>query len=129
MSQAEMQRGKAAHRQSDDVRLLFTEAVEHGEDIVGGASLGIRRDVLGYIGRREAARIESDRAIALAEVPQLRFEASDVAGELMHEDHRTAIAGLLEIQAYTIVRHRIGHRSPPSSVITLSSLQQRFNND
>ena len=113
MPQAEMQGGKAAHRQTDDMRLLLADRIEHGEDIVGGARLRIGRDLLGHVRRRKAARVEGNRAIALAEMPQLRLETPDVAGELVDEDHGTAAAGLLEIQAYAVICRRMRHQACP----------------
>src|SRR5690348_10559146 len=108
-----MQRREAAHRQPHDMRLLLADMIQHAEDIVGGAGLRIGRDLLRHIGRREAARIEGNCAIALAEMSELRLEAPDVAGELVDEDHRTAAAGLLEIQAHAVVRRCIGHQAGP----------------
>ena len=44
-----MQRGEAAHRQAHDMRLLFADRIEHGEDVIGGAGLRIGRHMLGHI--------------------------------------------------------------------------------
>ena len=41
MAEAEMQRGEAAHRQADDVRLVDLQMIEHGRDVVRGAGLRI----------------------------------------------------------------------------------------
>ena len=42
-----MQRGKAAHRQADDMRLVDLERVEHGADVVARPLLRIALAVFG----------------------------------------------------------------------------------
>src|SRR5581483_1648134 len=113
MPQTEMQRREAAHRQAHDMRLSLADMIEQAEDIVGGAGLRIGRDVLGHVGRRETPRVEGNRAVTLAEMSQLRLKTPDVAGELVHEDHGPAAAGLLEIQAYAVICGRMRHQACP----------------
>ena len=69
------------------MRLSLADMIEHGEDVIGGAGLRIGRNMLGHVRRRETARIEGDRAIALAEMAHLRLPAAPIAGEFMNEDH------------------------------------------
>src|ERR1700759_4950064 len=95
------------------MRLLLASHIEDGEDVVGRAGLRIGGNIFRHVGRREATRVEGNRAIALAEMPQLRFKTPDVAGELMDKDHGPTAAGLLEIQAHAVVCRRVGHQAGP----------------
>src|SRR5260221_13898228 len=62
-----MQRGKATHRESNDMSLDDREPIEHGADIVARLVLGIFLAILGHVGGRIAPRIEGDTAIAAGE--------------------------------------------------------------
>src|SRR5215469_17622499 len=77
--------------------------------------------MLGHVGRRKAARIEGDGAIALPEIPQLRLEAAEVSGEFMHEDHGTARSRFLEIEANAVIGGRVSHRACPLQMLVRAS--------
>src|SRR5579872_6642835 len=103
MANAEMQGGEPAHREPDNMRLRRADMIEHRENVVGRACLRIGGNLLRHIRRRKAARVEGKRTIALAEMPQLRLVAAQVAREFMNEDHGTARSGFLEIEPHTVV--------------------------
>ncbi len=65
MPHAEMQGGKAAHRQPDDVRRLIRDRAHHIGEIVGRALLAIGIDRRRYVRWRVAARA-IDRAAKIA---------------------------------------------------------------
>ena len=52
-------------------------------------------------------------AVALAEMPHLRFPGTMVAGELMHEDDRYTRAGFLVMQADAVIGRSKGHGGSP----------------
>ena len=64
VGEAEMQGGKPAHGQPDDVRLVDLQAVEDRADVVAGARLRVARHAVRHVGGRPAARIEGDAAVA-----------------------------------------------------------------
>src|SRR6185312_3220777 len=103
MAQTEMQRGEAAHRQAHDMRALDAQMVEHRRDVIGGARLRIGAGTLRHLGGRVAAGVEGDAAIALAEMTELRLPAPEIAGELMNKDDRRPCAGLLVVEADSVV--------------------------
>src|SRR6476620_7801338 len=103
MPEAEMQRGKAAHGQSHDMRALNPEMIENRADVVRGAALRIVGLVLRHVGGRITTRVERNAAIALAEMPHLRLPAAGIAGELMHEDQRLSGTCLLVVQADSVI--------------------------
>ena len=111
VGKAEMQRGEAAHRQADDVRLVDLERVEHRADVVACALLRIALAVLGHVGWRIAARVIGDAAIALAEIPHLQFVRAPVAGEFVDEDDRDAAADFLVKQLNPVVGCQVRHRA------------------
>src|SRR5205823_13044056 len=71
IGEAEMQDGKPAHRNANDMRLRETQAVEHVADVVARPLLRIARPILRHIGGRVAARVEGDAAIAPREKAEL----------------------------------------------------------
>jgi hypothetical protein len=85
------------------------EVVEESQDIVGGAVLGVGGRRCGDVGRRIAAGVEGDGAVALAEMPHLGFPAAAVAGEFMDEENGRSASGLLVIERYSIVGFGVGH--------------------
>ena len=85
-----MQRGEAAHRQADDVRLVDLQRVEHGANIIARAVLRVALDIVGHVRGRIAAGIESYAAVSAAEISDLSFIGAVVAGEFVHEDDRKA---------------------------------------
>src|SRR6516162_7054500 len=110
-----MQRSKAAHREPHDMRFGLGDMIEQCEDIVGGARLRVGGDVLWYVRRRKAARVEGNRAITLSEIPNLRLKAAQIAGEFMNQDQRMARSGFLEIEAHPVVRCGVRHIPSPGS--------------
>ena len=110
IGKAEMQGRKPAHRDADDVRLADRQRVEHGADVVAGAVLRIARGVFGHIGRRVAARIVGDAAVAPPEIPHLRLVAAVIVGEFVDEHDRRAGAGLLVIEADAVIGGQVWHR-------------------
>ena len=108
--QAEVQRREPAHRDADHVRLVDPESVEHGADVVAGARLRIVRDLGGNVGGRIAARVVGDASVAPREMAHLRLVAAMVAGELVDEDDRQALAGLFVVELHAIVSGHVRHR-------------------
>ena len=120
-----MQRGKAAHRQADEVRGLDRQGVEHGADVVAGAVLRIALHVVGHVGGRIAARVVGNAAVTPAEMPHLQFPRTMVAGEFMHEDDRDARADLFIEKLRAIVRCQMRHeRSPTGGIIANAQARQ-----
>src|SRR6185437_14374432 len=109
VAQSEMQRCKAAHRQTDDVCLVEAEMIEYGGNIVGGALDRVVGYVLRHVGWRIAARVERDAAVIASEVAQLGLPAAQIAAKLVHEDQRLAVADFLVMQPDAIVGAREGH--------------------
>jgi hypothetical protein len=103
VGQAEVERREAAHGQPHDMGLGDAQMIEHRLDVGGCAGLGIADRVLGHFRGRVAAGIKGDAAVAAGEVAQLGLPAAMVAGELVHEDHRKARAGLLVVQLNPVV--------------------------
>src|SRR6516225_1026999 len=49
MPESEVERGKAAHRQADDMRLVDSQLIQHGFNVVSGKGLRIRSGTLWYV--------------------------------------------------------------------------------
>src|SRR5712691_5172562 len=109
ISEAEMQRGKSAHGQADDVSLADVEAIQHGANVVARAGLGVALDALRYVGGRKAAGVIGDAAIAAAEVTKLGFPRSAVACGFVHEHDRNAGPDLLIVELHSVVGGYMGH--------------------
>jgi len=109
----QVQRGEAAHRQADHVRLADLEAVEHSDRVGDRPLLGVRLRVGGHVRRGVAAGRVGDAAIGRREEPHLRLPAPVVAGELVDEQERLALAGLLGVQLHAVVGHDRWHRVSP----------------
>src|SRR5580704_346312 len=99
----EMQRRKTAHRQTDDVSLVDLEVIEDVDGVIDRAPLRVHRDGVRNVGRRIAARIVCDAAIATAKIAHLHFPRAVVAGKLMDEEDRAAGAGIFVIESHAIV--------------------------
>ena len=108
-----MKRGERAHRQPDHVRALDAERIEHAARVVARSRLGVALDLRRHVGRRIAARVVRDAAVAARKMPQLRLPASAIAGELVHEEDRGSRAGLLEKQPDAVVRGDCWHNAKP----------------
>ena len=109
MREADVQGREPAHGEPDHVRLVDLQVIEDCDDVVARSGLRVFLDVVGNVRRRIAAGVVRDAAVAPREVPQLRLPAPVVAGELVHEDHRVAAAGLLVVELHTVARGRVGH--------------------
>src|SRR6266850_702327 len=107
-----MQRGQTAHREPADVRPGDAERVEQALDVVGGLLLRVRFWILGHVGRRIAAGVERERTVAPREERPLQPPALRIAGELVDEHQRGALARLVIVELHASDRHfRHGHTS------------------
>jgi len=70
---------------------------------------GLQDEVARDVGRRIAARRVDDAAVAAAQRADLRLPAAVVARELVDEEDRRAVAGLLPVQADPVVGRRGAH--------------------
>ena len=93
----------------DALRQRIGQRIEHPPDVVAGARLRVFLASVGHVGRRIAARVEGDAAIAPAEMTHLRFPGPGVAGEFMHEHDRNARPDLLVIKLHAIVGGKMRH--------------------
>jgi hypothetical protein len=109
VAEAEMQRGEAAHRQADHMRLCDAQMIEHRQDVVRRAVLRIGIDRSRHVRGRVAARGKADRPMALPEMPHLGFPVAMIGGVFVDEDDRHAAAGFLEVQADAIIGDGEGH--------------------
>src|SRR5215467_15623006 len=91
------------------MRLLPTDMIEHGKNVIGGTGLRVGGDMLRHVRRREASRIEGNGAITLSEMAHLQLIAAHIAGEFMHQDHGTPGSRFLEIEAHPVIRRRVRH--------------------
>src|SRR4051794_32174519 len=104
-----MQGGKAAHRKTDDVRLVDLERIEHRADIVARPILRIFFAVLRHVGGRIAARVDGDAAIVARKVTHLLLPGTIVSRKLMDEDDRDPSSGLLVVKLHAIVGCQMRH--------------------
>ena len=104
-----MERGKAAHRDADDMRLGNAEPVEHGADVVAGAILRIALRVLRHIRGRITAGVVGDAAVTAREIADLRLEAATVVGKLVDKDNRGARPGFLVIEPDAVIGGDVWH--------------------
>lgn len=90
IAKCEMQGGKAAHRQADDMSRTIGDRTHHISEVFGRADLtiGVRR--FWHIGRRIAARAIGRAAKIAREETDLRVPAARIAGELVDEYKRRA---------------------------------------
>ena len=79
-----------AHAQAHDVGALDTEMVEDGDGVRHRAVLAVSIRVFRHVGRRIAAGVVGDAAVAPREMAELRLPAQAVARELVNEEHRMA---------------------------------------
>ena len=112
MAEAIVQRGEPAHRQSDNMRLVDLQMIQHRPDVVRRSCLRILRHILGHIGWWIATRIVGNGTITLAEMPHLRLPASIIAGVFVHEDNWPARAGFFVVKAHSVISHCVRHRYP-----------------
>src|SRR5580765_2340031 len=69
----------------------------------------IALEILRHVGRRVAARVVGDAAVAPREVTHLGLPTAVVAAELVNEHDRHASAGLLVVKLDAVVRGELGH--------------------
>src|SRR6516162_3620037 len=109
MPESEVERGKAPHRQADDMRLVDSEVIQHGFNVVSGKGLRIRSGTLWYVRWRITSCVERNRAISPAKMSQLRFPASEIASEFVHEDNRHASSDFLVEEPDPVACDRVRH--------------------
>src|SRR5882762_7303812 len=81
------------------------ERVEQALDVVGGLLLRVRLGILGHVGRRIAAGVERQRTVAPREERRLQPPALRIAGELVDEHQRGALARLVVVELHASDRH------------------------
>ena len=107
-----MQRGHRTHGNPDDMGLDDAEMAHQPGHVLGGLLLGIGVECFGRFGRREAACVVGDAAVARREVGDLAGEAPAVVGELVGEDDGVPLTGLLVVERNAVdgcVRHGFEH--------------------
>ena len=109
MREADMDGGEAAHAQAHDMGALDAEMVEDGDGVCHRVVLAVSVRVLRHVGRRIAAGVIGDAAVAPREMAELRLPAHVVAREFVDEEHRMARPGLFVIEPGSVRRRRIGH--------------------
>ena len=102
MIERDLQRGIAAHGQPDEMRAVDLQMIEHRNRVSHDVHVAVSRRIARHVGRFVSARRVGDAAIALAELAQLRFPAAMVAGELVHEQNRHALADLFVIELHFV---------------------------
>ena len=112
MAEAEMQGGHRAHRNPDDVRSIDAEMAHQAGHVLDRVLLGIGVERFGRLGRREAAGVVDDAAVAEREVGDLAGEAPVVVGELVGEDDGVPLTRFLVVERNAVdgcVRHGFEH--------------------
>ena len=92
MAQAEMQGGKAAHREPDDVGRAVAHGAHHVGQVLGRADLIVGADALRHIGGRIAARAVRRAMVMAGKETDLWVPAARVAGKFVHENKRRPAA-------------------------------------
>src|SRR3989441_1055397 len=110
VAQAEVERRVAAHRKAAHMGLRDLQGVQETANVVRGLVLRVGLRILRHVRRRVATRVEGDRAIAAREEAPLEVPAPVVAGELVDEDERQALARFLVVEI-DAVRTRRRHQS------------------
>src|SRR5438045_9598856 len=91
------------------MRFCDLEVVQHRERVGVEMFVGVSLRRGGHVGRCVAARGISDAAVPAGEVAHLRFPIGMSGRELMQEDNRRPLAGLLEIEAHIVAAWCVGH--------------------
>ncbi len=104
-----MKGGEPTHRQSKDMGGVNVQCVEHGQDVVAGEILAIHLPILRNVRWRKAAGVKGDASVPPREVANLRFPASEIAGELMDKDDRRALTGFFVKKVYAVFRGHLRH--------------------
>ena len=111
MVHGQVQGGEAAHGQADRVGAVDAQAVQHRDRVGDRAGLRIGLRLCGHLRRQVPARRVGDAPVGRGEVPDLRLPAPVVAGELVDEQQRLALAGFLGVQRHAVVGHDPRHPS------------------
>ena len=82
---AEVKRGKSAHREPDDMRLVDLELVQDVYRVIDCAPLRIFLDRIRNLGWRISPRIVGDAAVAASKIPHLKLPGAIVAGKFVDE--------------------------------------------
>ena len=112
MIERDLQRGVAAHRQTDDMRTFYFEMIEHGDGVAHHVLVAVGVARRRHVGRRIAARGIGDAAVALAEFAELRLPAAMVAGEFVHEQDRRALPRFFVMEPHIVGCERVRHGWP-----------------
>src|SRR6516162_6834598 len=83
--------------------------IEHGKNVISGTGLRVGGDMLRYVRRREASRVEGNGAITLSEMAHLQLVAAQIASEFMRQDYRLPRSRFLKIEAHPVVRRGVRH--------------------
>src|SRR5262249_43594713 len=102
--------GVGAHRMTDDVRLLYAEAIQEGDDVAASDVLPVARRIARHLRGWITARREGDAAMSAREMAQLRLPGPIVAGELVNEDNRRSAACFFVIELCAVRTRDCGHR-------------------
>ena len=112
MAESEVQGGHRTHRNPDDMRCLDAEMTHQASHVLDGLLLGIGIEGFRRLGRREAACVVDDAAVARREVGDLAGEAAAIVGELVGEDDGVPLTGLLVVERNAVdgrLRHDFEH--------------------
>src|ERR1700746_4062160 len=91
------------------MRLLDSQVIEHGLDVVRGKGLRIGSGAPRHVRWRITAGVKYNAPILPSEAPQLRLPASEIAGEFVYEDHRPSRSAFFIEEADTIRCNRVRH--------------------
>src|SRR5215475_503894 len=83
--------------------------IEYGNGVAHDMLVTVDVRISRYIGWFVAARGIGDAAIAFAEFSELRLPTAMVAGELMHEQYRRAVANFFVVELNFVWCDRVRH--------------------
>src|SRR5713101_3263376 len=118
-----MQGRQPAHRNTNDMGLVDSQAVQHRTNVVARPLLRILLLVVGDIGWRIAACVVSDTSIAAGKIPDLRLVAAMVAAKFMHKYDGESFTRLFVIEFDAVVGSNIRHNRSPELVAQLFNLR------
>src|ERR671934_3140572 len=108
MTETQVEAAEAARRHPDDVGFFDPKVVEDCDRVVTRRLLRVDARIGRDVGRREAARVEGDAAVAPAEFSDLRLPPSMIVCELVDKEDRRSGARLLEVKADAVGSGREG---------------------
>jgi hypothetical protein len=109
IGKSEMKRGKSAHRESDNVRFVDLESIQHGPNVVSRALLRVALAILRDIRRGVSAGVECHAAIILREMANLLLVGAVVAGKFMDKNNRDAFASFLIVELDPVIGRQMWH--------------------